>query len=76
MSYVYIESENWTDEDGIKRHLYTVGFYKPDGRFEPESDHSEAGAAADRTAYLNGGLPWHIVEDIQGAIRRYMESQA
>ena len=52
--YVYIESENWTDKNGIKRYLYTVGFYKPDGRFEPESDHSDKDSAASRVHYLNG----------------------
>ncbi len=61
MSYVYIESENWTDEDGIRRRLYTVGFYKPDGSFEPESDHEDKGEAADRVAWLNGGAPYWIV---------------
>jgi len=30
MSYVYIRSEP---------QLWTVGFYKPDGKWEPESDH-------------------------------------
>jgi hypothetical protein len=43
--YVYIKSEPG---------LWTVGFYKPDGRLEPESDHGEREAAADRVAYLNG----------------------
>lgn len=44
--YVYI-----TSEPG----LYTVGFYKPDGTFKPESDHTTAGEAAKRVHYLNGG---------------------
>ncbi|MBU1080882.1 MAG: hypothetical protein KKB59_10390 [Spirochaetes bacterium] len=44
--YVYIQSEP---------SLWTVGFYKPDGKFEPESDHETAEAAAERVAYLNGG---------------------
>lgn len=53
MSYVYIKSEaacsdnNWHD-------LWTVGFYRPDGKWEPESDHRSAEEAADRVAYLNG----------------------
>ena len=54
--YVYIETENWTDENGIKRHLYTVGFYKPSGAFEAESDHETKETASLRVHYLNGGL--------------------
>lgn len=51
--YVYIESESWV-ENGIRYHLYTVGFYKPDGSFYPESDHDNKDSAAKRVAYLNG----------------------
>ena len=35
--------------------LWTVGFYAPDGKWHPESDHSSPKVAADRVAYLNGG---------------------
>jgi hypothetical protein len=35
---------------------FTVGFYKPDGEWEPESDHATADAAAKRVHYLNGGI--------------------
>jgi hypothetical protein len=35
--------------------LYTVGFYDPDGRFIPESDHDTKEEAAKRVHYLNGG---------------------
>lgn len=35
--------------------LWTVGFYKPDGTWEPESDHSSSDEAAARVAWLNGG---------------------
>ena len=34
---------------------YTVGFYSPDGKWEPESDHRTAEEAAERVHYLNGG---------------------
>jgi len=44
--YVYIESE---------KGLWTVGFYKPDGEWVAESDHSSLESAANRTSYLNGG---------------------
>lgn len=45
MSYVYIRSEPF---------LFTVGFYKPDGEWEPDSDHGTQDEAAKRTAWLNG----------------------
>lgn len=44
--YVYIKSEP---------QLYTVGFYRPDGEWEPESDHPTREEAANRVLYLNGG---------------------
>lgn len=45
MNYVYMRSEP---------NLWTVGFYRPDGRWESESDHETADAAADRVCRLNG----------------------
>ena len=44
--YVYLKSQPG---------LWTVGFYTPDGKWEPESDHAEQEDAAERTAWLNGG---------------------
>ncbi|MCL1915647.1 MAG: hypothetical protein FWG17_02920 [Desulfovibrionaceae bacterium] len=35
--------------------LFTVGHYSPDGKWNPESDHSTMDEAADRVHYLNGG---------------------
>lgn len=35
--------------------LYTVGFYSPDGEWEPESDHDNIRDAAARVVSLNGG---------------------
>jgi hypothetical protein len=43
--YVYLQSEPG---------LYTVGFFLPSGKWEPESDHDTRQGAADRVAYLNG----------------------
>lgn len=43
--YVYIRSE---------KELWTVGFYDPKGKWNPESDHESAEKASDRVAYLNG----------------------
>jgi hypothetical protein len=35
--------------------LFTVGFYSPDGKWHPDSDHSNREEAAARVHYLNGG---------------------
>ncbi len=43
--YVYIRTET---------NLWTVGFYRPDGTWVPESDHETKEAAAERVHYLNG----------------------
>jgi hypothetical protein len=43
--YVYIKSEP---------NLWTVGFYDPDGKFQPESDHDKTEDAARRVSFLNG----------------------
>ena len=45
--YVYIQTETNPD-------LWTVGFYQVDGKFFPESDHSDKEEAAKRTAWING----------------------
>lgn len=47
MSYVYVYS--------VVGGCYTVGFYTPEGEWEPESDHPDAESAAKRVHYLNGG---------------------
>lgn len=44
--WVYVRSEPG---------LWTVGFYRPDGRWEPDTDHGNADEAAARVHYLNGG---------------------
>ena len=46
MSYVYQSFESG---------LWTVGFYRPDGQWIPESDHDRDTDAAKRVAWLNGG---------------------
>jgi len=35
--------------------LWTVGYYHPNGEWEPESDYDNKEEAAERTNYLNGG---------------------
>ncbi len=49
--YVYIESEHNQYGNSLK----TVGFYSPDGKWHPESDHETNESAAERVHYLNGG---------------------
>ena len=48
--YVYILSET-----GPGGWLWTVGFYKPNGNWEADSDHSVQEEAAERVRFLNGG---------------------
>lgn len=45
-TWVYVKTESG---------LWTVGFYEPSGKWQPESDHETAEAAATRVHYLNGG---------------------
>jgi hypothetical protein len=49
--WIYIKSEP---------NLWTVGFYNPHGKWEPESDHSSSDKAAKRVHYLNGGSEGEI----------------
>jgi len=46
--YVYIQTE-------VSPDLFTVGFYRPDGTWESESDHASRVEAGERVHYLNGG---------------------
>lgn len=47
-NYVYIRDE------GEPGGLWTVGFYGPAGKWQPESGHSTPAQAADRVHWLNG----------------------
>ena len=47
-------SETWV-YTSFETGLWTVGFYNPSGKFQPESDHGSPDAAAERVHYLNGG---------------------
>lgn len=46
-SWVYVKSKG--------EELWTVGFYRPDGKWEAEDDYLTSEAAADRVHFLNGG---------------------
>ena len=45
--YVYLKSPS--------QGLYTVGFYEPDGTWQPQSDHDKEQDAMAVVNYLNGG---------------------
>lgn len=62
--YVYVHSEHSANHD-----LFTVGFYAPDGKWHPDSDHSDRQEAAKRVHYLNGGKE----EEIQSPMERAIE---
>jgi len=65
--YVYLQSEPG---------LWTVGFYTPDGKWEPESDHESVAAAADRVHWLNGYAQGEqVARDAVEARRRTAEEQ-
>lgn len=57
--YVYMKTSQEPDP------LWTVGFYKPDGSWEAESDHGHAHEAADRVAWLNGSGDVDLIERIE-----------
>jgi uncharacterized protein YbdZ (MbtH family) len=63
MTWLYLQSDHGEFS------LWTVGFYTPQGKWEPESDHKTAEEAATRVHYLNGGRSEcrqcpHVVGDI------------
>jgi hypothetical protein len=59
-TYVYIRSEPG---------LWTVGFYKPDGKWEAESDHSSSEAAAERVHWLNGKPASELFQTLVDIVR-------
>lgn len=59
MSYVYKQTGSGDDR------LYTVGFYAPDGTWEPESDHGHDWEAAERVAWLNGSGDADLIERVE-----------
>ncbi len=70
MKYIYIQ----TDNDPA---LFTVGFYKPDESFEPESDHADRNEAVKRVRFLNGGediISNEVVADYQTVIEKIARS--
>ena len=63
--YVYINSEPG---------LWTVGFYRPSGSWEAESDHDSRESAAERVAWLNGEAK--LVKRVYATGQAYREATA
>lgn len=55
VTWLYLKSEP---------QLYTVGFYDPAGKWQPESDHATADEAANRVRFLNGGAAPGILSSV------------
>jgi hypothetical protein len=53
MTWVYKQTE-YAGRDGADYNLYTVGFFDPAGKWQPDSDHTDQQKAAERVAWLNG----------------------
>jgi len=45
--------------------MYTAGFYKPDGKWTPESDYKTIAKATNRVNYLNGAKNQETIEITQ-----------
>lgn len=50
--YVYKQTQK-QDHDAVA--MWTVGYYAPNGSFQPEDDYFSRTEAAERVHYLNGG---------------------
>jgi hypothetical protein len=60
-SWIYITTEP---------RLWTVGHYGPSGAFHPESDHDSPEKAANRVAFLSGGLSAQAAPEMLEALKR------
>jgi hypothetical protein len=54
--YVYIQSEP---------QLWTVGFYAPDGSWNPDSDHSSKDKAKECARYLNQEIAFERIKTLE-----------
>jgi len=72
--YVYILSGKWVEGEGHKE-VFEVGFYKPDGVFETDSEYQHKDDAAARVHYLNGGMPGYELEILTRAAGYYIASR-
>ena len=54
---------------------WTVGYYKPNGQWEPESNYEQKQCAAERVHYLNGGdAPVETFKDVAEAADRVVDA--
>ena len=63
--WVYLRTE---------KRLWTVGYYRPDGKFETDDDFDDRDAARDRVAYLNGGSDKDRFASIEEEIERLRQT--
>jgi hypothetical protein len=63
MAWVYIQS-TFPGE-----YLWTVGFYDPQGQWQPEGDFDTKEAAANRCHFLNGGSEQGAHESVAEPLR-------
>jgi len=56
-AWVYIRDERPMGYKGPWDSAWTVGFFDPQGKWQPDSDHDAPEKAAARVHYLNGGKP-------------------
>jgi hypothetical protein len=69
MQYVYIPKKSGEPA--------TVGYYAPDGKWQPESDHDTDEQAANRVNFLNGGnQQLHVPLDICAEVPSYTTDPA
>lgn len=54
-AYTYVRSEPG---------LWTTGYYDPDGKWQPDSDHGSQEEAATRVHWLNGGSVESVATDV------------
>lgn len=64
-TYVYIQTEP---------SLWTVGFYTPAGKWEPDSDHDSPSKAAERVHCLNGGDDQHQITRLRKATQKMVQA--
>jgi len=69
--YVHLHSEG--RHLGDDHDLWTTGFYDPEGKWHPESDHSTEEEATERARYLNGGNDSSEVERLQAEVKELKE---
>ena len=72
--YEYVQSETPGFYEGVYvAGLWTTGLYKPDGKWEPESDHDSPQEAAARAEWLNGATENYEPDNF--GVYQYVQSE-